>query len=816
MTSAKKADANERATSGLLAACRHYDVPCMADDEKACGRDLVLLREKQGRKAVELQREHTADERLQVLDYCGRDVAATSRLLIAMLDDIAASPRGLKGALGRGAFVRALAQMEGCGIPIDTATLERIRKAKPQIHAAIIRDAGLEQFYLDTTFKADRFAAWLDANGIAWPRTKNGLYRTDEATFTRQRDAHPLVPKIGEVLGDLRRLSKEKVSVGQDGRNRCSLMPFGTKTGRCTPGAGFIFGRAAEYRHLIVAPPGRALLAFDYANQELKIAACLSDDDVLIESCRTADPYMDFAIAISMAPRGATKATHPAERSIAKQVVLATLYGQQAKSLADDIGKKPAEAQRYLDENERRHPKYWRWSREMRRGARRTGEIRTCLGWRMTVTAASSETTLQNWPMQAHAADCLRLAVCMAAERAGRGPGGLASRGLMLLAPVHDALLVEVAADEAEARVAEMEEIMAEASTKIIGDKLRLDGTVQIIRPGCRYQSEKGAARWQWLLDRVAEVRLPHEHRLALRARSSSAARPSPNHLRGHGGHRGRLNTAARGAGRHPRLCRGLRFVEPNKRYRRVEILADTDRIPKRASSPATTRPNTGSPRSWSRCRTHSAPGATSTTPLWTSGPARWWPRWRTPSGSSEWGHQAHGSPYQLERGSDVKIADATLRILEDLYGPVVVTDGTIWRYDRDHWQAIEHRQCARLIDKSDGCVVHSAEGTPKFVALSKSPHHLDRRRVDDEPGRGRELLPGRPRSESTAKAASSPSTSRASPHCCRRLADTVSVTSLRAAGLAPPPTRSGSVAYSPATCARRSPATRTRRPSAI
>ena len=150
---------------------------------------------------------------------------------------------------------------------------------------------------------------------------------------------------------------------------------------------------------------------------------------------------MDFAIAIGMAPPGATKATHPDERSIAKQVVLATLYGQQAKSLAAAIGKKPAEAQGYLDENERRRPKYWRWSREMRRGARRTGEIRTRLGWRMTVTAASSETTLQNWPMQAHAADCLRLAVCMAAER-----------GLMLLAPVHDALLVEVAADEAEAR----------------------------------------------------------------------------------------------------------------------------------------------------------------------------------------------------------------------------------------------------------------------------------------------------------------------------------------------------------------------------
>ncbi len=282
--------------SGLLAACRHYGVPCMADDEKDRGRDLVLLREKQGRKAVELQREHTADERLQVLDYCGRDVAATSRLLVAMLDDIVASPRGLKGALGRGAFVSALAQMEFHGIPIDTATHERIRKAKPQIRAAIISEAGLEQFYLGTTFKRDRFAAWLDAVCPAWPRTEKGVYRMDEDTFTRQRDVHPLVPVLGKVLGDLRRLSKEKVSVGQDARNRCSLMPFGTKTGRCAPGAGFIFGRAAEYRHLIVAPPGRALLAFDYANQELKIAACLSDDEALIESCRTADPYMDFAI----------------------------------------------------------------------------------------------------------------------------------------------------------------------------------------------------------------------------------------------------------------------------------------------------------------------------------------------------------------------------------------------------------------------------------------------------------------------------------------------------------------------------------------
>ena len=51
----------------------------------------------------------------------------------------------------------------------------------------------------------------------------------------------------------------------------------------------------------------------------------------------------------------------------------------------------------------------------------------------------------------------------------------------------------------------------------------------------------------------------------------------------------------------------------------------------------------------------------------------------------------------------------------------MVVADGTIWRYERNHWQPIDVRQIVRLVHKADGCVVHTAEGTPKYVVLNKS-----------------------------------------------------------------------------------------------
>ena len=52
-------------------------------------------------------------------------------------------------------------------------------------------------------------------------------------------------------------------------------------------------------------------------------------------------------------------------------------------------------------------------------------------GWRLIVGTDVNIRTIQNFPMQAHGAEMLRLACCLATEK-----------GVEVVAPIHDALLI--------------------------------------------------------------------------------------------------------------------------------------------------------------------------------------------------------------------------------------------------------------------------------------------------------------------------------------------------------------------------------------
>ena len=78
----------------------------------------------------------------------------------------------------------AAARMEWTGVPIDTATLARLRAGWGGIKARLIGEVDARYgVYEGSTFKADRFAAYLAANGIPWPRLPSGALALDDDTF---------------------------------------------------------------------------------------------------------------------------------------------------------------------------------------------------------------------------------------------------------------------------------------------------------------------------------------------------------------------------------------------------------------------------------------------------------------------------------------------------------------------------------------------------------------------------------------------------------------------------------------------------------
>ena len=254
---------------GLVGALTAYGLDTIGATEKDEWRDLVMR-----------GGPWTADERAGILDYCESDVDALARLLPAMLPKID-FPR----ALLRGRYMAAAARMEHNGVPIDLDMLALFRQ-----HWAGIQDALIQRIDADygvfegRTFKAAKFAAWLERTGVAWPRLLSGELDLSDDAFREQARSHPEVSPLRELRSALSELRLNELEVGRDGRNRRILSVFQSRTGRNQPSnSKFIFGPSVWLRGLIKPPPGHGVAYIDWSQQEFGIAAALSGDASMLE-----------------------------------------------------------------------------------------------------------------------------------------------------------------------------------------------------------------------------------------------------------------------------------------------------------------------------------------------------------------------------------------------------------------------------------------------------------------------------------------------------------------------------------------------------
>jgi hypothetical protein len=335
-------------------------------------------------------------------------------------------------------------------------------------------------------FSADRFAAYLSRKGIPWPRLDSGALALDDDTFREMARAYPAeVGPIRELRHALSQMRLQELAVGSDGRNRCLLSAFGSKTGRNQPSnTRFIFGPSTWLRSLIRPGPGRAVAYVDWSAQELGIAAALSGDHAMQEAYRSGDPYIWLARRVGAVPPGATKNTHPTAREQFKVVSLGVLYGLSAEGLAHRLAVPPCRGRELLRFHQETFRHFWRWSELVEAQGMLSGQLRTVFGWTVRVGTDANPRSLRNFPMQANGAEMMRLACCLATER-----------GITVCCPVHDALLVEGPAADIEAVVAETQRAMREASDLVLpGFPLRTDA--KVVRHPERYSDPRGERMW--------------------------------------------------------------------------------------------------------------------------------------------------------------------------------------------------------------------------------------------------------------------------------------------------------------------------------
>ena len=184
--------------AGLLGAMVHFGLDAIGTVDKTEMRDLAMR-----------GGPYTSEEQQALLDYCQSDVQALARLLPRMMPHL-----DLPRALLRGAYMAAAANIEHRGVPIDTETLSALRFHWGDIQARLIERIDADYRVFDgRTFKADRWAVWLAANDIAWPRLPSGRLALDDDTFREMARAHPVVAPIRELRVSLSQMRLQNSAV---------------------------------------------------------------------------------------------------------------------------------------------------------------------------------------------------------------------------------------------------------------------------------------------------------------------------------------------------------------------------------------------------------------------------------------------------------------------------------------------------------------------------------------------------------------------------------------------------------------------------
>ncbi len=470
------ASAEIPAGRGLLGALTWFGLDALSAAEKDSMRDLASR-----------GGPWTAEERAALLDYCESDVAALARLLPAMLPHI-----DLPRALLRGRYMVAVAKIERTGVPIDVETYDKFKDNWNRVLEIVIRELDVYGLYECGTFRLWRFREWLVGADRAWPYLDSGSLALDGAMFEMMADLDAAVEPVARLRAMLSELRlSDGLTLGPDGRNRCLLSPFASRTSRNQPSnAKFIFGPAAWTRGLIQPEPGRAVAYVDWSQQEFGIAAALSGDSAMMAAYASGDPYLAFGKQAGRIPPNGTRQTHETERDRFKECCLGVQYGMGLDSLAKQIKQQPAHARELLELYRRTYPRYWEWSDQAEVDGMLGGSIQTVFGWPLRTSPGANPRSIRNFPCQANGAEMLRLACCLATEW-----------GIAVAAPVHDALLVEGPLAEIEEVVAATQLAMREAS-EIVLDGFALRSKAQTVKHPERLLDDKTRPMW----DRVTGI----------------------------------------------------------------------------------------------------------------------------------------------------------------------------------------------------------------------------------------------------------------------------------------------------------------------
>ena len=384
-------------------------------------------------------------------------------------------------------LVPVLAAMERSGVKVDRDTLSRMSNAFAQKMAGLedeIYELAGRKFNVGSPKQLGEIL--FDEMGLeGGKKGKTGAYATGADVLEDLATEHDLPARVL----DWRQVSKLKSTytdalqdhINPDtGRVHTSYSIAGASTGRLAstdPNLQNIPIRSEEGRRIreaFVAEPGKALVALDYSQIELRILAHIANIPELKQAFQ--DGIDIHALTASeMFGVPLDEMTSDVRRQ-AKAINFGVIYGISGFGLARNLRIPRAEAQGFIDRYFERFPGIRTYMNETKAFAKEHGFVQTLFGRKIHTPEISAkgpragfaQRAAINAPIQGTAADVIRRAMI-------RMPDAIKDLPATMLLQVHDELLFEVEKGAEDDLIAAARKVMENAADPVVKLDVKLD-----------------------------------------------------------------------------------------------------------------------------------------------------------------------------------------------------------------------------------------------------------------------------------------------------------------------------------------------------
>jgi DNA polymerase-1 len=352
-------------------------------------------------------------------------------------------------------------KMERAGVKVDTLHLKKLsieyHKELAKNEKKIYQLAG-QEFNINSPRQLGEIL--FDKLGLkikGHKKTPGGARSTRESEIEKLKDEHPIIAEILKHR-ELQKLLSTYIdalptSVADDGRIHSTFLQAGSVTGRMAshnPNLQNIpvSDIAGGVRKAFVADYGKKLVAFDYSQIELRIAAMLSGDKKLVEIFRMGKD-VHTAVAVEVFGVKEKDVTGDMRRQ-AKVINFGILYGMGVNALRTNLGSDRETAQKFYNDYFREFSGLADYLEKVKAETYRRGYTETFFGRKrrfpdikskLPFIRAAAERMAINAPIQGTSADLIKVAMVKIDEYLEESKMGEHAK---LILQVHDELIYEM------------------------------------------------------------------------------------------------------------------------------------------------------------------------------------------------------------------------------------------------------------------------------------------------------------------------------------------------------------------------------------